>query len=301
MIRKKYILLIRLKLTHVLCLFVALAAFVRGPLDAQERPNVLFILVDDLRPELGCYGAPVETPNIDRLAGVSTRFDRAYCQYPLCNPSRTSLLTGLYPTETGVLDNTLYFRDKFPDHVTLPQLFKNNGYTTVRCGKVFHGGIDDAVSWSEGSDEQAPKNPNAAGLTREEAARRATLRAAQRSEGPLTKPKGPITDKIRNSDQRIILAEDGQSHMDYRTTELAMEAMERLKDKPFFITCGFTKPHSPPSAPQRYYDLYPTEKIQLPVDFSAYPKAPKASQPHPFPRPALICSGTAKQHLRKQS
>ncbi len=123
-----------------------------GIAHSADKLNVLFILSDDLRPELGCYGAPVHTPNIDKLAAASTRFDRAYCQYPLCNPSRTSLLTGLHPSHSGVLDNTKDFRKLMPDRVTLPQMFKNAGYTTVRIGKVFHGGIDDIASWSEGAD-----------------------------------------------------------------------------------------------------------------------------------------------------
>src|SRR6478672_3336202 len=110
---------------------------------AEPKFNVLFLMSDDMRPELGCYGHPaVKSPNIDALAKAGVRFDRAYCQYPLCNPSRTSLLTGRHPTTTGVRDNTIYFRDAHPDWVTLPQHFKANGYATLRSGKIFHGGID---------------------------------------------------------------------------------------------------------------------------------------------------------------
>src|SRR3712207_212927 len=120
---------------------------------AADKPNVLLLVSDDMRPDLGCYGHPlVKSPTIDALAAAGVRFDRAYCQYPLCNPSRTSLLTGRYPTTTGVLDNTTYFRDAHPDWVTLPEHFKANGYVTLRAGKIFHGGIDDPQSWTEGGE-----------------------------------------------------------------------------------------------------------------------------------------------------
>src|SRR5947209_14703804 len=122
---------------------------------ATQRPkyNVLFIISDDLRPELGSYGNPIiKTPNIDSLAARGTRFDRAYAQFPLCNPSRSSLLNGRYPTQTGVMDNNTYFRTKHPVYVTLPQHFQKNGYATLRTGKIFNGGIDDQFSWTEGAE-----------------------------------------------------------------------------------------------------------------------------------------------------
>src|SRR5258708_1031630 len=122
-----------------------------SPPDASAAPalkyNVLFIISDDLRPELGAYGNKIiKTPNIDALAARGTRFDRAYAQFPLCNPSRSSLLNGRYPTQSGVMDNNSYFRKQHPDIVTLPQYFKNQGYASLRTGKIFHGGIDDMVS-----------------------------------------------------------------------------------------------------------------------------------------------------------
>src|SRR3989449_3297954 len=126
---------------------------------ATQRPkyNVLFIISDDLRPELGSYGNPIiKTPNIDSLAARGTRFNHAYAQFPLCNPSRSSLFNGCYPTQTGVMDNNTYFRAKHPDYVTLPQYFQKNGYATLRTGKIFHGGIDDPVSWTEGGQPGDP-------------------------------------------------------------------------------------------------------------------------------------------------
>src|SRR5215510_5059708 len=132
---------------------VALALLAPSSFSA-EKMNVLFIVSDDLTNNtLGCYGSKVsKTPNLDKLAAQGVRFDRAYCQFPLCNPSRASMLTGRHPTTTGVLGNRTDFRKAHPDWVTLPQLFKQNGYVSLRAGKIFHGGIDDSVSWTEGGD-----------------------------------------------------------------------------------------------------------------------------------------------------
>src|SRR5262249_28546806 len=117
--------------------------------EAKKKYNVLFLMSDDMRPELGCYGVKgIKTPNLDALAKSGVRFDRAYCQYPLCNPSRSSLLTGRYPIHTGVLDNLTWFGAAHPDFVSLPKHFKANGYISLRTGKIFHGGIDDFEAWT---------------------------------------------------------------------------------------------------------------------------------------------------------
>src|SRR3954471_3093450 len=157
------------------CLFFLPMAVPRGSAAPKSKYNVLFIIADDLRPELGAYGNTlIKTPHIDKLAARGTRFDRAYAQYPLCNPSRTSLLNARYPTQTGVMDNNTSFRVKHPDYVTLPQYFKTQGYATLRTGKIFHGGIDDEVSWTEGGEptdpaitERGSNNARAAGNARQ--------------------------------------------------------------------------------------------------------------------------------------
>src|SRR3954451_1900561 len=186
------------------------AAFAADP----PKYNVLFLMSDDLRPELGCYGnAQIQTPNIDALAKAGVRFDRAYCQYPLCNPSRSSLLTGHFPANTGVLDNTAYFRTAHPDWITLPQLFKQNGYATLRAGKIFHGGIDDVPSWTEGAEKQAEKEV-------------------------LAQKKPTPAERAKNSDRFNVLQGDGESHGDYKAADLAIDYLRKHKDKPFFLACG---------------------------------------------------------------
>ncbi len=276
------------KVTFLISCFVSLSVSVEL-VQSAEKLNVLFILSDDLRPELGCYGAPVQTPNIDQLALASTRFERAYCQYPLCNPSRTSLLTGLHPTQTGVLDNSGDFRKLMPDRVTLPQMFKNAGYTTVKIGKVYHGGIDDDASWSEGAEtarknNRTKNNGNNSGKPSKRYQESTNnSRLATEDDGmPMTKSPGNVTEQMINSDRRIRLSGDGESHGDNRAVDNAIAAMTRLKDQPFFITCGFTKPHAAPAAPARFYDLYPAEKQMLPADFAPFPVPPKG-----FPAAAL--------------
>jgi arylsulfatase A-like enzyme len=215
--------------------------------DDPKNLNVLFLMSDDMRPELGCYGHPmVKSPNIDALAKAGVRFDRAYCQYPLCNPSRTSLLTGRHPTTTGVLENTTYFRDAHPDWVTLPEHFKANGYVALRTGKIFHGGIDDLQSWTEGGE------------------------ARKKPEVKKVDPK----ERQKNSDRIVVLEGDGQSHGDFKTADRAIALLQKYKDKPFFLACGFTKPHSPPTAPQKFFDLYEPAKIALPKTFASKPAAP---------------------------
>ena len=207
----------------------------------RPNKNVLFIAVDDLNHSLGCYGHPlVRSPNIDKLAARGIRFDRAYCQFPVCNPSRTSLLTGLRPDSTGVLNNTTAFRSKLPDAVTLPQLFRENGYFTARVGKIFHARTetDDPKAWDSKSD---PKG---------------TSRGKKGQGRNLT---GGSVKWCR------WLAADGDDE-DQPDGQIAVEAIRLLEQHhgaPFFLAVGFHKPHDPFVAPKRYFDLYRLEQMQL--------------------------------------
>ena len=232
------------------CMLFVLATACQSAEPSATRLNVLFIAVDDLRPELGCYGnQQVQTPHIDSLAAAGVRFERAYCQFPLCNPSRTSLLTGRHPNTTGVFDNSVYFRTAHPDWVSLPQFFKSHGYVAARTGKIFHGGIDDTEAWTTGGEPRRD---------------------------PKTRPK----QNPANSDRIVMLEGDGQSHGDYKTATRAIELLEEFNREgdapaePFFLAVGFTKPHSPPTAPRKHFEMYDPAKIPLPPDFAPFPAAP---------------------------
>ena len=228
------------------------------PTTTQKRPNILLIISDDLRAELGCYGGKAKTPNLDALAASGARFDKAYCQYPLCNPSRVSMLTGRHPVTTRIFGNRTDFRTLYPDWVSLPQHFRQNGYVTLRAGKIFHGGIDDPRAWS----------PQLSGSSR-------NVDTEEEAAAPSRQPATQMT-RAQYSDRFIVLDADGEAHGDYRTAARTIESLRRCKEsgEPFFIACGFVKPHSPPSAPQCFYDMYPLEQIELPPDFAARPTVP---------------------------
>lgn len=213
---------------------------------AQTNPaaklNVLFIAVDDLRPELGCYGvAGIKTPNIDALAKSGLRFNRAYCQQAVCSPSRTSLLTGRRPDTTKIYNLVDHFRQTIPEVVTLPQQFKNNGYFCQAFGKIYHMGLDDPPSWSApsfGSGGDGSNKPEK------------TKKAARKAGGG----RGPAWAAREVADNELV---DGE------TADAALRAMNEIKDKPFFLAVGFHKPHLPFIAPKKYYDLYRTNDMRL--------------------------------------
>jgi iduronate 2-sulfatase len=237
---------------------------------AVERPNVLFIAIDDLRPELGCYGVQhIVSPNIDRLAKRGVLFERAYCQQPLCNPSRTSLMTGLRPETTGVTHNHAHFRTRNPDVVTLPQHFKNHGYESRAIGKMYHGvfpvgasktpwdTMGDAPSWSAPVIRFGPRYYyTESGIAQAKASFAQSYGTKNSAPDAWTKKLvfGPMTEAPDVPDSTLY---DGQA------ADAAIAALRELKGKPFFLGVGFIKPHTPFVAPKKYWDLYDPKKIQL--------------------------------------
>lgn len=250
----------------------------------HAKPNVLWLMSDDMCAELSCYGAlaRAQTPNLDRLASEGVRFDRSYCQFPICNPSRASLFTGRRPLTTGVLGNRTNFRTAHPDWVSLPQFFREHGYKTYRTGKIFHGGLDDPKAWDE------------VGFDENKVAGRALAIAHKIVVPPQQVPPPHPYDKVAkplppgevasthgaHSDQMLIVDGDGTGHPENHSAEVAMRFLEGHTDagtggqKPFFLACGFSKPHSPPEAPQSFYDLYKLEDLDLPTNFDAWPTVP---------------------------
>ncbi|MGB3585343.1 MAG: sulfatase [Tunicatimonas sp.] len=206
-----------------------------------DQPNILFIAVDDLRPELGCYGKPVIiSPNIDRLASQGTLFNRAYCQIPVCGASRASLLTGLRPNRNRFLGYDTWADKDAPQAVTLPQHFKENGYYTVSNGKIFHHQDDKLESWSE-----LPWRPrNLDSNWRDYATEAAQQIVADHGNG-----RGPAFERADVPDT---------AYFDGKIAAKAIRDLKRLKeqDQPFFLAVGFLKPHLPFNAPTKYWDLY---------------------------------------------
>ena len=233
----------------------------------KQKPNILFIAIDDLRPELGCYGSETAvTPNLDRLADNGLLFNRAYCQQAICSPSRASLMTGARPETINVIENYTYFRDLNPDIVTLPQHLRANGYETVYCGKIYHAQYNDPeLSWSRqpAKDKcafEAPNFPGEFALPENQALFSKNKSAMIAKYGEAAKRglgKGPAYEKADVPDHTY---EDGYN------TELAIATLKDMLEKgekPFFLGLGFKKPHLDWLAPKRYWDMYDPEKIPL--------------------------------------
>lgn len=225
---------------------------------AQPAPkyNVLLIPIDDLRPELGCYGnQKAITPNIDRLAAEGTVFARAYCQQAVCAPSRASLLTGLRPDSTSIYNLTTPLRSVLPNVVTLPQLFKEAGYVTIQRGKVYHHPDDDASSFSDrdvDGSQQWLDHDNVAAVM------------AKRAEAAKQGLKGPAY--YRNSLGPATEATDvpDSAYPDGINADKSVALIQKYAKQPFFFACGFYRPHLPFNAPTRYWDLYQRDSFVVP-------------------------------------
>jgi iduronate 2-sulfatase len=206
----------------------------------NKKRNVLFIVIDDLRAELGVYGGQAISPTLDRLAIEGIRFDRAYSPISICNPARSAILTGKHPDTTLVYNNDVHFRETLPDVVTLPQHFKQSGYHTEYYGKVFHARKRDAPSWNAGE---------LLGLTEWNLEHNKALNAVEGQRGPAYE-QADVPD---------------EAYPEGRVTREGLLALERLagSDKPFFLALGYIKPHLPFNAPSRYWDLYDPSAIEL--------------------------------------
>ena len=268
---------------------------------AADSPlNVLFIAVDDLRPELSAYGnKEIRSPNIDRLAASGVVFERAYCQYSVCNPSRSSLLSGLRPDATGVRANGLGdFRDKNPDIVTLPQQFKQHGYVTRAFGKIFHSCFDQAYvgrkledrpSWSEAPWYGRPQyyfSPEGMAAAREAFAAGRVWPRYNRAGGantptPERTAAGPDAWQEAFVQVRSTEAPEVPDSVPYdgQVTVRAIEALRTLQHQPFFLAVGLMKPHLPFVAPKKYWDLYDRSKLSLPRPAHAPNDAPAVALP----------------------
>lgn len=237
---------------------------------AADKLNVLFIAVDDLRPELNCYGAKqMQSPHIDKLAASGLLFERAYVQQAVCNPSRNSVLSGCRPDTTRCMANNTFLRPLMPDVVTLPQVFKNNGWHSLSLGKIFHHSDrepgDDPLSWSEPSWYHG--EPYRHWFTKESDDFIKRLKKLP----PDKRPKLVRGPPFEAADQPDEVYPDGQ------TATKAIESLRRFKDseQPFFLGVGFVKPHLPFTCPQKYWDLYPEDTVKLPDNWHAPQGAPE--------------------------
>ena len=228
-------------------LFIAFFSILIGcdsPKVEKEKPNILFIAIDDLNDWVGYLGGhpQAKTPNIDRLIQRGVGFSKAYTIAPLCNPSRVALLTGLYPSTTGVYGNRNNFRKTLPNEITLMQYLKSNGYTTKGGGKIFHGNNrpGDSLSWdyyfiSKGHTRISGRDPELPNVS---------TQSGFFNWGPIDVPDDQM--------------------QDVRTVNWAKAELGKTHNKPFFLACGFYRPHLPWYVPKKYFDKFPLDEIILP-------------------------------------
>lgn len=230
-----------LRKTISVCLILAslhVTGSENGCVIASDSFNVILITVDDLNTSLGCYDHPqAQTPNIDRLARQGARFARAYSQYPLCNPSRASFLSGKRPDTTGVISNKIHPKTRLTSDMFLPEYFASNGYFTARAGKISHNASRDSIEWDSEYNPPPDERIEMAGH-----------------------PDLPDWKATEMNDSRL---------PDGLIAQRIIELLRERRDKPFFLAAGFHRPHGPFIAPKRYFDLYDVRDIQLPPEASA--------------------------------
>ncbi|HAV62157.1 MAG TPA: choline-sulfatase [Verrucomicrobiales bacterium] len=229
-------------------LLATAACWLSGPLAAADKPNILFIAIDDLNDWVGCLGGhpQVETPHIDRLARSGTLFSNAHCQSPLCNPSRTSLLTGRRPTSTGIYGLSPWFRnlEEFKDLVTIPQHLAANGYRTLSTGKIFHGG------YGRGKDDTEFQVLGPAASV--------GARPEEKIIGPTPGGNNPLMDWGT-------FPHEDEEKGDWQVASWAVEQLDAKPEGPFFLSAGFFLPHVPCYATRKWFEIYPDEHLELPL------------------------------------
>ena len=228
--------------------------------ELPENPNVVFIAIEDFSPQrLNCYGGPVKSPSMDRLASEGVLFERAYCMSPVCNASRTSLFTGLRSDTTGVFGNSQDWRKILPGITTMPMHFQKHGYDTIRIGKMYHGNWEHDESWTQVIPELYDRKAAQA--------RKKAIAPAKKIDGNDNLRWGPTgNDPYKDRDGQI--------------AEQAIRFLEKGHNRPFFLGVGFHSPHLPFRAPDRFHDLYPPEEIKLPQNPKDDLEDTPISRPH---------------------
>lgn len=234
-------------------LTIATLCLSHSPRAEERKPNILLLMSDDLNSALSGFGHPqCKTPRLDALAKRGVRFENMHCQYPVCGSSRASLMTGLYPYTNGMLGNGGNLRKNLPNVVTLSQLFRNNGYHAGRVSKIYHMGIpfeiiagtadhDDAPSWDETVNIKAPEQ-----------------------EAPGERTEWSPKDKSSQTFTGVEASTGDLEHADGMAADAAIEFLKQNKDKPFFLGCGFVRPHVPLVAPSKYFDRYDRDTMVAP-------------------------------------
>ncbi|VGO18325.1 sulfatase [Pontiella sulfatireligans] len=242
-----------MKVNHILPVIICALSFNLVAAERPQKPNVLFLMSDDLNTALSGFGhQQCKTPNLDRLAQRGVKFESMHCQYPLCGPSRSSIMSGLYPYTNNCLGNGSKIRREIPDVVTMSQAFMNQGYYAGRVSKIYHMNIpqeiiegtahsDDSSSWTEAFNITGPEQ-----------------------DAPGKKTNWSPKNETSQAFVGVVSTAGDLEHADGMAADKAIELLDKVKDNPFFLAVGFVRPHVPLVAPEKYFDLYDQEKMQIP-------------------------------------